>query len=243
MATSASAASITHESFSFEKHQAKTAKAAAFENFDDPSTLNYTFAGGTPGSRSASKSYGEIAGSIGTSVGTFRTHGSGVGSGSTCARFSSAGTRSCNSIALQDERAINGQGNITSTKGGKALNSNDTLGMVWDVVLPGNKKFTSVVFAIRDAADAGASLAVSVNDGEATTFSKGTNNNRQLWEIVFDKPMSSAQILLANSKTNDAFTIDGAAVMVSAVPLPATGLMLLGAFGLTAGIARRRKAA
>ncbi|ETX14829.1 hypothetical protein OCH239_20980 [Roseivivax halodurans JCM 10272] len=249
LATSASAASISYQEFSYETYQSKTAKAAAIEDFDDPSSLSYSYAGGAYRGNGEARTYGELSGPIGTSVGTFSTYGDGVGSGNSCRRFRAPGSMTCSSIALQDGSDINGQGGITSS-GGQALNSNDTLGFTWDVFLPGKALFTSVIFALRDAADAGAGLTVSVDGEKGKWFSKAASDDRQLWEIVFDKPMSAARILITHSKTNDSFSLDGAAVMssaatpsVSAVPLPAGGLMLLGALGLSAGIARRRKAA
>ena len=233
LATSASAASITYKPFSYDEYKSLTANAAASEDFENPRNLSYSFEGDSAGKGTAPDTYGEIAGQIGTAVGEFRTHGNGVGSGTTCVKHD-LGNNGCSSIALQNEE-INGQGSVLPEGGRWALNSNDTLGMLWDVALPGNAMFTSLVFSIRDAADQGATFSVSVNGGQATSFSNAANNNRQLWQIDFDNPMSSAQVLLANSKTNDAFTIDGAAVMMSPVPVPAAALLLLSALGVTAG--------
>ncbi|MGP1358670.1 MAG: VPLPA-CTERM sorting domain-containing protein [Roseicyclus sp.] len=208
------------------------------EDFENNATLSGQFEDGEE--INGSTNDGEIASSINTSVGSFTTRG-GTGSGTTCTRFDRGGN-GCDNIALQQSPGVNGQGNIFPFDGEWALNTADTSGLIWNVALAGGQLFESVIFALRDPADAGQRMLSIMADGQ--TFSTGRLDNETLTlvQIIFGSPRSSATIEIATS-TNDAFTFDGAVVGLAPVPLPAAGWMLLAGMGGLVLMRRRAKAA
>ena len=172
----------------------------------------------------------------GTSVGTFSSLG-GVGSGSTC-RSNGGGTCSAD-LAIQDD-GINGQGNLVPIAGSKSLNSNDTLGIKWDVSRVGSASFNRLIFGLRDGGEF-QSLTVSAG-GETATFGPGAGNgNEKLVVVDFSGFVTSASVEMRHSGLNDGFTIDAATA--AAVPLPAGAVLAMtGLAGLMAiGRKRRRK--
>lgn len=176
-----------------------------------------------------------------TSVGTFRSAG-GTGSGSTCTTLSG---QNCQQLYLSDT-TVNGQGNIFPDNGKKALQANDTFGIVWDVSNTGGTVFDQIVFGINDAADNDATLTITAewNVGEtpattSTTLSKLLNGNKKMVVIDLGGLVSKAKVTLINSKTNDSFTLDAAST-VSAVPVPAA-LPLFGSALLGLVFAGRRR--
>lgn len=176
-----------------------------------------------------------------TRVGTFASIG-GTGSGSTCGTL---GAAPCTSLAIQDSSAvgaINGQGNLVPLAGTKALNSNDTLGLIWNVFTTPGSLFSGVVFGLRDAADIrGTTFRVTTNDGSTATLTAQSNNNTKLVAIDFGGRVSGATIEMTTAQ-NDAFTIDGATI--SPVPIPAAGFLLVGGLGALGALrARKQKAA
>lgn len=172
---------------------------------------------------------GQIAGSLATAVGAITTLG-GTGTG---ASVTGDGTN------LAVRNAPN-YGRVNTTTGGsRFLDSNDTLGMVWNVALAGGAMFDRIIFSLSDAADQGARLSIIAGQETLETIVGQKNGAVRLVEIRFGTLVSGATILLSNNgRLNDGFAIDDATV--GAVPLPAGGVLLLTALG-GLGLARRRK--
>ncbi|MEJ6395039.1 VPLPA-CTERM sorting domain-containing protein [Gymnodinialimonas sp. 2305UL16-5] len=241
-ATAAQATPISIQEFSFAAFNDATANALAIEDFEDASTLLTPAGfrdGGQVSTDGLNRTFGEINDTIvSSSVGSFSTIANpGVGTGSTC-RSLSGGLGNCDNIALQFDPALNGQGNILPEPGQYALNSNDTLGLSWVAELAGGGLFNQLVFALRDAADNKATLTVDTGTASAS-FSNLGNNNEQLFVVDLGALVSSATITLSNSRINDGFTFDGAAITVAPVPLPAAAWMLLAGLGGMALLRRR----
>ncbi|WP_200279057.1 VPLPA-CTERM sorting domain-containing protein [Rhabdochromatium marinum] len=174
-----------------------------------------------------------------TNVGKFSGLG-GTGSGSTCTTF---GT--CAGLYLSDT-SINGQGNILPTGGTKALQANDTYGMIWNV--SNGSSFNQVVFGIRDAADQGATLGITAEwtlNGSLMTdtfeLSGQQNGNMQLVAIDFGGLVSDATVTLSNNgRANDSFTLDAAST-VSNVPVPAALPLFMSALASLGFVGFRRR--
>lgn len=120
---------------------------------------------------------------------------------------------------------------------GRFLDSNDTLGILWNVAT-GNL-FNRVIFSLSDAADVGATLTIAAG-GATRDFSLQPNGVVDLIIITFDSLIANAEIELRNSQLNDGIGIDQ--ISVGAIPLPAGGVLMLSALGGLA-LARRRKSA
>lgn len=207
----AAATSITVETWS------AGAYGAATQGWS-PLTVE-TFEGSTPG---------EIGGPLATAVGSFTTLG-GTGTGTS---VTGTGTQ----LAVRD--APN-HGRVNTTAGGSHfLDSNDTLGMVWQVGLAGGTMFDRIAFSLSDVADQGASLQILAGGSLLTTMLGQKNGVTDLVVITFGNLLSSAEIRLVNSRTNDGFGIDD--VTVGAVPLPAGGLLLISGLGGLALLRRKR---
>lgn len=228
-----------------------------FENFGDASVNStVTFETGTiTRSVSPGVNYGELTNiGINTRVGTITTFGNFTGTGSTCGSLD-LNRDNCSNIALQYSPDVNGQGNIAPLGGLWSLNAADTGGFVWSASSALISKISTVVFAIRDAADTGATVAVStVKDGVTYSESRSGlgNDNLQLIEIDFGlEGVSSAEITIASSRRNDSMTLDGLMLIAALgnnenpapVPLPATGLLLAGALGALKLRSRAKRAA
>ena len=177
---------------------------------------------------------------LSTDVGDFSSLG-GQGSGGTVSRM--AGNTGQN-VAIR-EGNVYGRQDIVG--GRYFIDSNDTFGIAWDVRSSAGA-FNSVVFAVTDASEF--SYLRIIADGVAAEQTNGQrlrNGHTSLVEIRFDTLVTEARIELAGYSSyrgqrvrNDGFSLDGAAVGVAPVPLPAS-LPLL-AFGVAGFWAVRRKA-
>ena len=200
--------------------------------------------------------FGELtAAGIATSVGNISTYGSFIGSGGTCRALDLNGD-GCSNIALQHKQDLHGQGNIAPLGGSWSLNAADTGGFIWKASSSLINDIGKMIFALRDPADAGATVSVSTEIGGVVyseSLSRLGNENLQLIEIDFGATnVSSAEITIASSRRNDSMTIDGLMLVnkltsnnndtPAPVPLPAPALLLLGGFGALGVMRKLRKA-
>ncbi|MEM7752546.1 MAG: VPLPA-CTERM sorting domain-containing protein [Pseudomonadota bacterium] len=191
------------------------------------------------------ETYGEgnIADGFTTNVGSFSSLG-GTGSGGT---VTGAGFNNDGSLLAIRDGNVFGRVSTTSALSGDAeddmfLDSNDTHGIVWDVMLAGQRMFDRLVFTITDAAEFGNTLSITTEYGTTVVNSAGGSVKR-LVEIDFGQQVSAASITLGhfrggNPLTNDGFSVDD--IAVSEVPLPASALLLLGGLGGMAAMRRRK---
>lgn len=137
-------------------------------------------------------------------------------------------------------------GRTNTTPGGQFyLDSNDTYGMAWAVGLEDGSLFNSVAFSLSDGADQGAQLEITAMGEVLDTFVGFPNASVKFVVISFEEMIDDALIRLSNLdgdglRTNDGFAIDDATLAVAPIPVPAAGLLLLGALGGLGLRARRR---
>ena len=169
-------------------------------------------------------------GEVSSAVGTFDTV-MGGGSGS-----SVVGSGMDLTVRTQ---GTNGFGRTNTTAGGEFyLDSNDTQGIAFSAST--GQMFDQVAFTLSDAADTGGILEVLVNDAVVATLSDLANANVFFVVIDLETAVASADIVLRNTeRLNDGFAIDDVVVGLAAIPLPASGLLLIGALGAFAWRRRR----
>ena len=184
---------------------------------------------------------GETIDGFATGVGTFRTLG-GKGTGGTVRGLpGNTGTE----LALRDG-GVYGRRN-TSPNGAWFLDSNDTWGMSWEVDI--GSMFSRVAFALTDGSDTGAYLRLRAagETWQQRVQRRPGNGNLHWFQIGLAAPTSSLLIEIGNFASNalnapyvvnDGFGMDD--IRIAPVPLPASALLLLGAFG---GLALVRRSA
>jgi hypothetical protein len=204
-----------------------------------------TFVGEDFETLGATRGEGEVAGPLSTAVGTFVTAG-GTGSGGTVTGLPGNTGRH---LALRDGD-VYGRNNAVPVGGGWFLDSNDTFGMIWNVAVGG--LFDTVAFVLTDASDVGAFLRITTGNSvrEVRTGGRLPDGNDRLVVVSFAEAVSSAQIALVNYTAfggatnfrNDGFSLDGAQVRLSPVPVPAAGVLLIVGLGALGALRARRKA-
>jgi hypothetical protein len=204
-----------------------------------------TFVGEDFETLGATRGEGEVAGPLSTAVGTFVTAG-GVGSGGTVSELPGNTGRH---LTLRDGN-VYGRNNAVPVGGGWFLDSNDTAGMIWNVAVGG--LFDTIAFVLSDASDVGAFLRISAGSSvhEVRTGGRLPDGNDRLVVVSFAQAVASAQVTLVNYTAfggstnfrNDGFSVDGAQVRLSPVPVPAAGLLLIAGLGALAAVRARRQA-
>lgn len=235
-ASSASAATVTQQSFSQSNWQMAIAgQPVVIENFEK---LGADLGG------AAGKEYLTVDGGLATAVGTFTRNGGAKGSGDTvkdgvAQSFGNTGE----GVALRSGFVYGRADTTQVTQGVQGANwffdSNDLEQVKWNVSIGGGL-FNKLVFALTDPADQGATFSICTGTFGCSDFqlTKQLPSSQRLISIDFGANVKEATIFFSSLPRNDGWGIDD--IAVSAVPLPAPALMLLGGLGAL-GVAARRK--
>jgi hypothetical protein len=156
-------------------------------------------------------------------------------------------TNVASKLALRNRDIFN---RTNTTPGGKwFLDSNDNQGMLWDVKVNGGlTAFDTILFALTDATDQGATLKILAQNGISAfeTVVGKSDGNAQMVLIKFSELIFGAKVELSNFSGNlnkDGFGVDDMVVGASVVPLPAPALMLIAGLAGLAAVRRKRAAA
>lgn len=173
-----------------------------------------------------------------TAVGSFTSLG-GKGSGSSAINGGAA-------LEVRSDAPMNwSRYNTSSPAGSNWLDTNDTLGIKWEV--GGLPEFNAIAFLLTDVADVGAKFSITVGDTLFANLLGATKREQDgglhLVTILLPNAVSDLSILLANDRLNDGFGIDNIFLAnVAPIPVPpAAALLVTGVIAL-AGLQRRRKA-
>lgn len=138
-----------------------------------------------------------------------------------------------------------GYGRYNVTPGGANwLDSNDREGIAWSFDAPKGVTFRRVAFFLTDLDDVGNVVFSLIADrGPAVALPStepGGNGRLHLITMLFDQPVSTFSVRMVNG-AGDGFGLDGA--RIAAIPLPAAGLLSIGALAGLVLLARRRRVA
>jgi hypothetical protein len=220
---------------------ASSANALSITQVDDATFAAYLAGADVTTEDFESYSVGEVpqGQSFATSVGDFSTLG-GVGTGGTVTGTpGNTGTNLYLRIGNLPAPTVFGRYN-TTPGGEKFLDSNDTLGFLWNVSL-GNTSFESIAFALTDGADVGATVTISTPGAQSVSFAPSSSNAsaRRNYVVNFGGAVTSATVSIAASRLNDGMGVDDVSVQMTPVPLPATALLVVTGIGALGALRRR----
>jgi hypothetical protein len=172
-----------------------------------------------------------------TNLGSFSGYGEAVRSGASQVRPKDR------IVVRTSADAVFGRYNVTPG-GSNWLDSNDREGIDWTFSTPGSLSFQRLAFFLTDLDDVGSVVfSIALNGGAAVArpVTEAAGNARlHLITMLFDEPVKTFTMRMVSGST-DGFGLDGA--RAAAVPLPAAGLLMLGALGGIMALVRRRRPA